>query len=158
MKLTKKTSRTKPGELGQWTIHHVVVADPKSEYFRLFADYIADLGKEPPEWYAEQVNEKNEAGVFYPKLDLTLLPMSRYGDRDDFGNAQIMAKHVEDVFKANEEYCAKDEICFDLHGEKNFDTVTFEKELERAMASQEQWNQFKHTKKVSLVRKGDSNE
>lgn len=66
-----------------------------------------------------------------------------------------MVKHVEDVFKANEEYCAKEEICFDLHGEKNFDTVTFEKELERALANQKQW---KHTKKVSLVRKGDSNE
>ena len=81
--------------------------------------------------------------------------MSRYGDRDDYGNAQIMAKHVEDVFKANGEYCAKEEVCFDLHGEKDFDTVTFEKELEQALANRKQW---KHTKKVSLVRKGDSNE
>jgi len=149
MKLTKKTSRTKPGELGQWTIHHEVVADPKSEHFRLFADYIADLGKEPPEWYAEQVNEKNEAGVFYPKLDLTLLPMSRYGDRDDFGNAQIMAKHVEDVFKANEEYCAKDEIYFALDCEKTFDAATFEKALEKALAAKKQ---FKRTQKMSLSR------
>ena len=126
-----------------------------SEHFRNFADYITDLGKESPEWFAGKVNEKNKAGVFHPKLDLTLLPMSRYGDRDDFGNAQIMVKHVEDVFKANEEYCAKEEICFDLHGEKNFDTATFERKLNWVLANQKQW---KCTKKVSLVRKGDSNE
>jgi len=128
---------------------------PGSEDFRHFADYIADLAKESPEWFAGKVNEKNEAGVFYPKLDLTLLPMSRYGDRDDFGNAQIMAKHVEDVFKANEEYCAKEDICFDLHGEKNLDTATFERKGNWVLANQKQW---KCTKKVSLVRKGDSNE
>jgi len=147
MNLTKRNEPAKEADLQGWTIHVVVVADPNGKNFMAYRERIAALGPQSVESYANKVNELNEAGVFYPKLDLTLLPMSRTNKRDDFGNEEIMAKHVQDVFKANEGHCGNDEIYFALDCERTFDVATFEKALEKALAAKKE---FIRTQKISL--------
>ena len=149
MNLNRRNEPAREGDLKKWTTHVVLVADLAGKNFAAYRERIEALGHQPAEFYVTEVNRRNEAGVFYPKLDLTLLPMSRYQDRDDFGNAEIMARHVQEVFKANEEHCGNDEIYFALDCEKTFDAATFEKALEKALAAKKQ---FKRTQKMSLSR------
>ncbi len=58
------------------------------------------------------VNEKNETGTLYPKLNITILPLSRYENRDDWDNENSMRKNIEDVLKANSTYIKAQEILF----------------------------------------------
>jgi hypothetical protein len=151
MNLTRRNEPARKEDLKKWTTHVVVVADPAGQNFAAYRERIEALGHQSAEFYVTEVNRRNEAGVFYPKLDLTLLPMSRYQGRDDFGNAEIMARHVQDVFKANEEHCGKDEIYFALDCENTFDAATFEKALEEALAAKKP---FIRTQMMSLSRGG----
>jgi len=96
-------------------LHIVCVAANALTYFNSFATHAANgITHEQAGELASIVNQKNEAGTLWPQLPMTILPQSVYGNRDDFGNRQIMRRHIKDAIKANEEYSKCPQLIFAL--------------------------------------------
>ncbi|ALJ00687.1 hypothetical protein [Rufibacter tibetensis] len=89
-----------------------------------FVQMDGGLNSEEAEKGVSTVNQMNETGTFYPKMYMTVLPLSQFGERDDFGNIGLMKKHIEDAFEANEKYLKSAELIFDLQDMGGFDSDT----------------------------------
>jgi hypothetical protein len=96
-------------------LHIVCVGVNALTFYNSFATHAANgITHEQAGELASIVNQKNEAGTLWPKLPMTILPQSVYGDRNDFGHRQIMRRHIKDAIKANEEYSKCPQLIFAL--------------------------------------------
>jgi len=77
------------------------------------------------------VNEKNETGTLYPKLNITILPLSRYENRDDWDNEDSMKKNILDAFKANSQYIKSKELIFAFENVFDFNNELAVRVLEK---------------------------
>jgi hypothetical protein len=71
--------------------------------------------------HAMRVNKANETGTLYPKCPITIIPLSIFEERNDFGNHEIMERHIEDCFVANERYWRIPHLDFCFDQEHVFD-------------------------------------
>ena len=77
------------------------------------------------------VNEKNETGTLYPKLNITILPLTRYENREDWDNEDSMKKNINDAFKANSLYIKSKEMIFAFENRFDFNNKLAVKMLEQ---------------------------
>ena len=88
------------------------------------------------------VNENNETGTLYPKLNITILPLSRYENRDDWDSENSMEKNIKDAFKANLLYIKSKEMIFAFEARFDFNNELAVRVLEKVARE--------HTKDVIL--------
>ena len=101
-------------------LHLVCVAVNALTFYNAFA--VGDsITHERAGELASVVNEKNETGTLWPQLPMTIVPLSVYGGRNDFGNRTIMSRHIDDAIKANELYIKCSDLVFALERRFDFD-------------------------------------
>ena len=105
----------------QKNIHLVCVAVNALTYFNVFATSIGGISNYLASELSSKVNRLNETGTLYPDLNLTIIPLTAFNDRNDFGNHEIMTKHIEDCFTANEQYLKCENVVFALEDRGDFD-------------------------------------
>ena len=88
------------------------------------------------------VNENNETGTLYPKLNITILPLSRYENRNDWDSENSMEKNIKDAFKANLLYIKSKEMIFAFEARFDFNNELAVRVLEKVARE--------HTKDVIL--------
>lgn len=102
-------------------IHLVCVAVNCLTLFNAFATGEGGISEVSASAFAKAVNRANETGTLYPRLSMTIIPLTVADGRDDFGNRQLMKKHILDCFKANEKYVKSPEMLFALEDRDDFD-------------------------------------
>lgn len=124
-------------DLKNGKIHMVFVAVNSLTNFNAFA--VEDRDQETEKGISSEqatrlcyiANEKNETGTLYPKLNITILPLSKYENRDDWENENTMEKNINDVFKANSLYIKSNEIVFALENRPDFNKALAIRVLEK---------------------------
>ena len=94
-----------------------------------------------------RVNRANETGTLYPKGPITIVPVSIFEERNDFRNATLMKKHIEDCFVANEQYWKIPHLYFCFDSGHVFDCELALTIVEEALESRE----FEYTREISTV-------
>ena len=107
-------------------VHLVCISVNTLTTFNAYATAILKMTFEDAVSYSEIVNKKNEVGNFYPKHNLTIVPLSIYQDRNDFGNREILKKHILDCFASNEKYIKCQKLIFGMEFRDDFDNNLFE--------------------------------
>jgi hypothetical protein len=102
-------------------IHLVCIAVNALTQFGVYAKVIGGLSNELAENYVNKVNEKNETGTLYPKLNLTIMPLTIFEGRDDTNQSLVMEKHIIDCFDSNEKYTKCPKLIFALERRGDFD-------------------------------------
>lgn len=124
-------------DLNNGKIHMVFVAANGLTFFNVFAvvNPLARIEKgissEQASILCNLVNEKNETGTLYPKLNISILPLSRYENRDDWDNEDIMRKNIKDAFKANSLNIKSKELIFAFEARSDFNNYLAVKVLEQ---------------------------
>jgi len=96
--------------------------------------------------HAERVNRANEVGTLFPKSPITIIPMSHFEGRNDFGNQAIMEKHIEDCLVANEQYWKIPQLYFCFDQGHVFDSELALRTLKIALQNRE----FQFTREISV--------
>ncbi len=109
--------------------HLVCISINALTTFNVYAEAVLGMSFEDAASHSETVNRKNEVGNFYPKHNLTIVPLSIYQDRNDFGNREIFEKHVLDCFESNEKYIKCRKLIFGMESRGDFDYTLFEEVL-----------------------------
>jgi hypothetical protein len=94
--------------------------------------------------FVNLVNDKNETGTLFPGQNMTIVPLSIYGNRNDFQKKEIIRKHILDCIDANEKYVKCSEMIFALERRYDFDIDTFFDEIKDLIKS----TSFYTTKKI----------
>lgn len=102
-------------------VHIICPAINSLTIFNVFAHNIGGLENEQVTKLAEEVNTKNETGTLYPKLSLTIIPLSAFGNRNDFGNRIIINRHIDDCFEAETRYIKSSKMVFIFEKRHDFD-------------------------------------
>jgi hypothetical protein len=102
-------------------IHLVCIAVNALTQFGVYAKPIGGLSNELADNYVNKVNEKNETGTLYPKLNLTIMPLTIFEGRDDTNQSIVMEKHIIDCFDSNEKYIKCPKLIFALERRYDFD-------------------------------------
>ncbi len=102
-------------------IHLVCIAVNALTTYNVYTTAVGGIPNEEAAKYAEIVNIKNETGTLYPRLNMTIVPLTIYGDRNDFGNDVIMKKHILDCLDSNEKYIKSPTLIFALERRFDFD-------------------------------------
>jgi hypothetical protein len=97
--------------------------------------------------HALRVNKANETGTLYPKAPITIIPLSIFEERNDFGNAALMKKLIEDCFVANEQYWKIPHLHFCFDSGHVFDNELALKTIEETLETRD----FLHTQEISIV-------
>jgi hypothetical protein len=90
---------------------------------------VGGMSHEKADYLANVVNDKNEVGTLFPIQNMTIIPLSIYGNRNDFGNKELMRKHILDCFESNEKHIKCSELIFALERAADFDTIFNELEI-----------------------------
>lgn len=124
-------------------IHLVCPASNGLTTFNVFACIIGKMSSEEANQMVDLVNEKNETGTLYPKLNLTIVPVTNDNGRNDTGNKKIIRKHILDCFESNEKYikCSKLIFALDYH---HCDQETYFNELVQIVSEKN----FVYTKEI----------
>lgn len=101
--------------------HLICVAVNSLTNYNAFATMPGGISEKKASQLASKVCQANETGTLYPKLNMTIIPLTKTPDRDDFGDRALMKKHIQDCFKANEKYVKCPEILFALEDRGDFD-------------------------------------
>lgn len=142
-------------ENGPWTydgredflskkVHLVCLAINALTQFNVYATAIGDLSHDSADIFVTKVNEENEVGTLFPKLNLTIVPLSIYKNRNDFGNSEIMRKLINDCFKSNEKYIKCSKLIFAFERVFDFD-IDLALEILNEVLSE---NNFIYTKEI----------
>ncbi len=126
-------------------IHLICVAVNSLTNFNAFATMQGGISEILASALAHKVTRENETATLYPKLSMTIIPLTTTPERNDFGNRALMKKHIQDCFKANEEYIKCSEMLFVLEDRSDFDyrqAIDVLKEIVNACEN------FTYTKKV----------
>ena len=124
-------------DLNNDKIHMVFVAANALTFFNVFAvvNPFARIEKgissEQASILCNLVNQKNETGTLYPKLNISILPLSRYENRDDWDDEDIMRKNIKDVFKVNSLKIKSKELIFAFEARSDFNNYLAVKVLEK---------------------------
>jgi len=129
------------------SLHVVFVADSGPSMFMNHITGADRLTYEMAAQLAQEVNDKNETGTLhhggYP---VTIVPLSVFNHRDDFGNREVMMANIKDVFKANEEYVKLPEIFFCIEPRPDFDYNLAQEIIN------ELWSEpYRYTKEISSI-------
>jgi hypothetical protein len=100
-------------------LHVVCVGVNALTFYNVFAG-MAGLGPKASE-LVNTVNTKNETGTCWPKASLSLVPLTKYEDRNDFGNREVMRKHIKDALQAQSLYLKSPELLFAFEERGDFD-------------------------------------
>jgi hypothetical protein len=99
-------------------IHLVCVATGGLTTCDCAASTIGGMDQHGEVWpLTKRVNRLGEAGTFYPRLPLTVVPLIKWEDRpapDD--SDEFLRRSFEDVAKANREYIKLKTLYIDLNG------------------------------------------
>jgi hypothetical protein len=125
-------------------IHLVCVAVNALTTYGTFVRVVGGMSHEKADELANLVNDKNETGTLYPIQNMTIVPLSVYGSRNDFGNIELIRKHISDCFESNEKYVKCPELIFALERRGDFDIDTFFNELNNLIKT----FSFSYTKKI----------
>ena len=93
-------------------VHLVCPAVNGVTTYNAFVHGVGGMSIEEAQKIADKVNEINETITFWPKLNMTIIPLTICGIRNDTGNRKIMEKHINDCFDANKEYIKCNKIVF----------------------------------------------
>ena len=107
-------------EFLQKKLHIVCPAVNSLTNFNVFGVMNGGLDNSLANIKLEEVNSKNQTETFYPALALTVLPLSMYYKRNNFGNEEEMKKNIENALEVNLRYKAP-KILFDFEPVPNFD-------------------------------------
>jgi hypothetical protein len=135
-------------DLKDGELHMVFVAVNALTFFNAFAvdnpfeETEKGISSEQATKLCNIVNENNETGTLYPKLNITILPLSRYKIRDDWDNENSMEKNIKDSFKANSLYIKSKEMIFAFEARFDFNNELAVRVLEKVARE--------HTKDVIL--------
>ena len=135
-------------DLKDGELHMVFVAVNALTFFNAFAvnnpfeETEKGISSEQATKLCNIVNENNETGTLYPKLNITILPLSRYKIRDDWDNENSMEKNIKDAFKANSLYIKSKEMIFAFEARFDFNNELAVRVLEKVARE--------HTKDVIL--------
>ena len=102
-------------------IHLVCVAVNALTQYGVYATVVGGLTTEEADRYSDEVNVKNETGTLYPRLNLTILPLTVFNRRNDFGNEGSMKRQILDSFTSNEKYIKCSKLIFALERRPDFD-------------------------------------
>jgi len=102
-------------------IHLVCVADNVHEFYFHHAFKLKNNVLDLVQRQIDRVNGMNETGTFFPNYYMTIMPLSKYKDRDTFGNRESMVKNIRDCFEANEKYIKSSKLVFALERRPDFD-------------------------------------
>ena len=131
-------------------IHVVCKARNGLTVYGSYLTAVCNVNKAEAVKYADTINFKNETGTLYPKHNISAVPVSIYNQRNDFGNREIMKKHILDCFLANEQYIKCGDLIFDLD---NYDN-DFDLDLAYQVLKEEaKIYSFNFTKNIYLVEK-----
>ena len=111
-------------------IHLVCLAVNSLTTYGTFVRQVGGMSHEKADYLANVVNDKNEVGTLFPIQNMTIIPLSIYGTRNDFGNKELMRKHILDCFESNEKHIKCSELIFALERAADFDIDTIFNELE----------------------------
>jgi hypothetical protein len=105
-------------------LHVVCVAVNALTFYNAFAVDVANgISTEEAQAFADTVNNHNEVGTLWPKFAMTLIPLTRWKDRNDVGDHDVMSRHIRDAFLANREYVKCNEIVFAFEQRDDFDAA-----------------------------------
>lgn len=105
-------------------IHIVCVAVNALTIFNVYAATIGEMLTEEATRYANTVNRHNETGTLFPKLNLTIVPLTIFENRNDTGNRNKMQKIIIDCLDSNEKYIKCTNLIFALERRSDFDRDT----------------------------------
>lgn len=113
-------------------------------FYNSFAVNTGGLSFEEAGWYADQVNDANEVGTLYPRLNLTIIPW--YANNDRCPDKEMMKRHIHDCFTANENYvrCPEMIFLFDWTGISNMAKTVLDEETRI-------FTDFHFTKRISCA-------
>ncbi len=111
-------------------VHIVAVAVNALTTYNYFVQVIGGFNHEEATKYANTFNDENETGTLYPRLNLSALPLSVYGKRNDSGNETIMGKNIDDCFLAETKYIKSGYLLFILDDRSDFDVKLAEEILD----------------------------
>ena len=90
--------------------------------YNAFAHAIGNMPNDQVGQLANTVNSKNETGTLYPKLNLTIIPLSIFENRNDFNNEELIKKHISDCFESEEKYIKSHRMIFVFEERSDFDS------------------------------------
>ncbi|HEY5327367.1 MAG TPA: hypothetical protein VIJ27_10240 [Mucilaginibacter sp.] len=102
-------------------IHIICPAANGLTVFNAFVVYPAGMSHDKAGQLAETVNIKNETGTLYPMFNMTIIPLTLFKNRNDFGNEVIMKKHIADCFEAHKTYIKSPKMIFVFEKKDDFD-------------------------------------
>ena len=102
---------------------HLVSAASPLLVLRNIVMVLNQLGSDESWPFIEKVNTANDAnGVTgLGPAKMSVIPLTKYGNRDDFGKQDLMRRHIEDCFRLNEEEMKCPDLLFDLELSPEFD-------------------------------------
>jgi hypothetical protein len=104
-------------------IHLILIAANEPS---LYMTQVCDLGGmiyQDASMLANRVNNVNETGTLHPKFAITIVPLSIFRERNNFGDRIIMKRNIEDCFLANEKLVQAMEVYFALEDRPDFDKI-----------------------------------
>lgn len=122
-------------------IHIICLADSNTESYASKFLKAVKLKTSEIINYCQKVNDQNEAGCFYPKYYMTLVPQNFLTDND-----QETKKIVLDVLVANEKYYKSEKMVFAIEG---LDAEVL-KQLFQEIINEKQFESLIHLKTVCL--------
>jgi hypothetical protein len=102
-------------------IHLVCVAINSLTTFGAYATAVGGMSTEEASNHANTVNKKNETRTLFPKLNLTIVPLTIFDNRDDTGNIINMQKIIIDCLESNEKYIKCANLVFAFERRYDFD-------------------------------------
>jgi len=125
-----KRTRLKIIQKGPWTldaaddfinknIHLVCIAVNALTIYGCYAKAVGGLTNEEAETYVQNANQKNKSISLYPKLNLTILPLSIDENRNDFNERDILFENIKRSIDINEEIVKSSKMIFAI--ERRFD-------------------------------------
>lgn len=125
-------------------VHLVCVAINALTTYNAHVHALGGMSHEMAGDFVELVNKKNETGTLFPGQNMTIVPLSIYGNRNDFEKKEIIRKHILDCIEANEKYVKCSELIFAFERRYDFDIDTFFDEIKDLIKT----TSFYTTKKI----------
>ncbi len=101
-------------------IHIICVAVKAITSFSIFTEGCG-IPIDTAETFAADVNENNKPNNLFP-LNLTAFPLSKFKDRDDVGNEELMKSHISNCFEIETEIINSNNMLFMFEKREDFDS------------------------------------
>jgi len=129
-------------------LHLVCVAVNSFAIYNAFATSRGRISETLASSCSQTANYKNETETLFPELSITIVPLTKYAYRDNFGDFYTMSKHIDDCFKANEKYLKCEEMLFAFEDRDDFD---YQLAMSALQTQASEKRNFVHTKRIFYV-------